>query len=177
MDDLQTDDATLTGTKPQARIDAENVDLLALFHYMLGAITIVFSSFFIMHIVMGVIMAHNPSAFFPAPSAYIPPSAHSPTPGAAPTPIPTALGFPPAMGYMFATMGTIFVLGGWTLGGLTIYAGRCLKRRTNYVFIQVVAGLNCAFVQLIGTALGVFTFIVLNRPTVKALFERSNGGP
>jgi hypothetical protein len=172
MDNPQIDYETLTGTKPQARVDAENLDLLALFHYILGAITVVFSSFFIMEIVMGVIMAHHPSAFFPPPSAYPSPSAHSPAPGVAPASVPTAPGFAPEMGYLFAAMGTIFVLGGWTLGGLTLYAGRCLKRRTNSVFIQVVAGLNCAFVQSLGTALGVFTFIVLNRPSVKVLFPR-----
>lgn len=160
MDDTQVDYETLTGTKSQARIDAENLDLLALFHFILGAVTVLFSSFFIAHVVMGITLAHNPNVFGPPPSALS--ATHDPSDG----------GFPSPMGYVIATMGALVVLGGWTLGGLTVYAGRCLKRRTNYVFVQVVAGLNCVFVQALGTALGVFTFIVLVRPSVKALFPR-----
>lgn len=157
MDDPRMDYETITGTKSQARIDAENLDLLATLHYVLGTITVVFSSIFIAHTVMGLTLARNPNAFgTPPPSA----SGRPPS------------GFPPQIGYVFAVMGGLIVVGGWTLGGLTIYAGHCLKRRTNYVFIQVIAGLNCAFVQGLGTALGIFTFIVLYRPTVKTLFGR-----
>lgn len=82
-----------------------------------------------------------------------------------------ASSFSTGRGY-FHAMGGLVVLGDWTLGGLTLYAGRGLKRRANDVFIQVVTGLNCVFVQVLGTTLGVFTFIVLNRPSVKALFGR-----
>jgi hypothetical protein len=42
------------------------------------------------------------------------------------------------------------------------------RRRT---LCLVTAGLTCASFPL-GTALGIFTFIVLSRPTVKTLFER-----
>jgi hypothetical protein len=64
----------------------------------------------------------------------------------------------------------VCVLGGWTLAGLLIYAGRCLARRTRRLFCLVAAGLGCLFFPL-GTVLGVFTFIVLSRPTVRAVFE------
>jgi len=57
-------------------------------------------------------------------------------------------------------------------GGLTAYAGRCLKAKRNYIFILVIAALNCTFVMRLGTILGVFTFVVLMRPTVKALFPK-----
>ena len=64
--------------------------------------------------------------------------------------------------------GTILVL---TLifAGLEIYAGNCLRKRRHPVMIQIVAALYCISIPW-GTALGVFTFIVLNRPSVRARF-------
>lgn len=47
---------------------------------------------------------------------------------------------------------------------------RRLRDRRGLGFCQVVAGLTCLSVPL-GTTLGVFTFIVLGRPSVKALFQ------
>jgi hypothetical protein len=53
--------------------------------------------------------------------------------------------------------------------GLEVYAGRCLKKRQRPIFIQIVAAIYCLSIPW-GTALGVFTFMVLNRPSVKTLF-------
>ena len=75
------------------------------------------------------------------------------------------------MGYFIAAMGTMAVLGGWLIGGLTIYAGKCLKARKNYLFILIMAGVNAGLVMPLGTALGIFTFLILFRPTVKPLFN------
>ncbi len=54
-----------------------------------------------------------------------------------------------------------------------IYAGMCLKHRRHPVLIQIVAVLYCLSIPW-GTALGIFTLMVLNRPGVRALF-RSGG--
>lgn len=148
-------------SKSQELTDAENLNALTLCHYILGGVTAVFSCMFIMHIVMGTMMIHNPGMFNPRPMPQATP----------PYPVQPYPFFPPAMGYMFVTMGTVAVLGGWTLGALTAFAGRCLKARSNYLYILIIAGCNCAFVMPLGTVLGVFTFIVMLRPTVKALFE------
>ena len=77
---------------------------------------------------------------------------------------------PKFMGWLFVTIGAVFVLAGWTLTILLIVAGRFLKRRKHLVFCIVVAGISCLFMP-VGTVLGVFTIIVLSKPTVKALFE------
>jgi disulfide bond formation protein DsbB len=50
------------------------------------------------------------------------------------------------------------------------YAGRCLAQRRRYLLCMVVAGIACIFMPF-GTALGVFTLVVLSRPAVKAAFE------
>ncbi len=160
MDTPGTNPEAFAAVQSQQRNDAENLNALMLCHYILGGVTALFSCLFILHIVIGLTLIHNPNAFTPAPTPSVP----------IPASVPAALGFPPAMGYMFVTMGTIAVLGGWTLGGLTAYAGRCMKARRSYLYILIVAGCNCAFSMPLGTILGVFTFIVMMRPTVKALF-------
>ena len=47
--------------------------------------------------------------------------------------------------------------------------GNRLKNHTNYTYCLVVDAIACTFVPF-GTVLGVFTIIVLVRPSVKALF-------
>lgn len=63
----------------------------------------------------------------------------------------------------------LFVLGG--IGALVIYTGHCLKHHKHYILCFVMAAFMCTNVPL-GTVLGVFTIIVLVRPTVKMVFER-----
>ncbi len=170
MNDSASNYRTAPPSKSQELTDAENLNALTLCHYILGGVTALFSCMFIFHIVMGTMMIHNPGMFTPRPMPQAVPSAPL-YPGQL-SPVQPYPFFPPFMGYMFVTMGTIAVLGGWTLGALTAYAGRCLKARRNYLYILIIAGCNCGFVMPLGTVLGVFTFIVMTRPTVKALFER-----
>ena len=54
-------------------------------------------------------------------------------------------------------------------GVLNVISGFCLRARTNRTFSLVVAGFNCLHLPL-GTALGVFTFIVLTRNSVRELY-------
>src|SRR5438034_237975 len=49
---------------------------------------------------------------------------------------------------------------------------RELRDRRGYLFCLVMAGIACLF-QPFGMILGVFTFIVLLRPSVKTLFGRA----
>lgn len=55
-------------------------------------------------------------------------------------------------------------------GVLQYMAGRRLREYRARGFCQIVAGLSCLSIP-IGTVLGVFTFVVLNRPSVRALFQ------
>ena len=74
-------------------------------------------------------------------------------------------------GLMFALIGGAAVLCGWAFAALIFVAGRFLAARRRHTFCIVVAALCCAFFPL-GTALGVFTILVLMRPTVKAMFQQ-----
>ena len=67
----------------------------------------------------------------------------------------------------FAVLGILF---GWTVTILVLLAGRALAARRRRGFCIVVAAIECMMMPL-GTILGIFTIIVLARPSVVALFE------
>jgi hypothetical protein len=71
--------------------------------------------------------------------------------------------------------------GAWSLVSLAanLAAGVCLLRYRARTFCLFVAGLNCINIPL-GTVLGIFTLLVLLRPTVAARFQSApagNGAP
>jgi hypothetical protein len=84
-------------------------------------------------------------------------------------------GPPAALGWVFIAVGGGIMLVLWTLAGCLLFAGRCLARQKAYMFCFVVACLSCLQMPL-GTLLGVFTLIVLSRPSVKDRFEAVRHG-
>lgn len=127
--------------------DAEHLRLLSMFYYIRGGICAVFSCFFVIYIVIG--LAATAGLAF----------AHDKN---AP---------PAAFGLIFVFIGSFAVLGGWTWAGLQIYAGRCLAKRKHRMYCMVIAALSCLFLPY-GTILGVFTLMVLQRPSVEQLFDQ-----
>jgi hypothetical protein len=76
---------------------------------------------------------------------------------------------PRTMGMILLGVGAvIFTLG---LSGtlLTFLTARSLRDHRRRTLCLVVAGLNCLYIPW-GTAIGICTIIVLNRPTTRALF-------
>lgn len=61
------------------------------------------------------------------------------------------------------------------LGVLNVMVGFYLRRKKRHIFCLVVAGFNCLNFPF-GTALGVFTFIVLLRDSVLAAFKPRQEG-
>jgi hypothetical protein len=134
-------------TPPQEEIDHEHLRMLELGYLIAGILEIIFSSFFIGHIVIGILtITHK-------------------------IPSPPSSGFPIPFGYFFLVGGSIIVLGGWTLGILTLIGRRFLRQRRHYIFLLVLAGISCVIATPVGTALGIFTFILLFRPSISALFR------
>jgi hypothetical protein len=77
---------------------------------------------------------------------------------------------PPAwVGALVFGLGAIIFLLVVAISLLNFFTGRFLARRQRYTFCFVVAVLTCLSFPL-GTALGIFTIIVLQRPSVKAKF-------
>jgi hypothetical protein len=136
---------------PQASAEAGHLTTLSICHYVWGGLIMLFSSIFIIHIVMGAAMV---SGKMPFPT----PPANSTQPA-----------FPTQIGYVFICMGSGAVGLGWTVGILSIISGRCIARRRRRIFSLVMAGVNCVSFPL-GTTLGVFTFIVLLRPSVRGMY-------
>jgi hypothetical protein len=127
--------------------DAEHLRLLSIFHYVVAAIGVLFCSFPLIHVVMGLVLVFSPEAF-------------DNNQGEPP---------PPFLGWMFVAMGGTFVLAGWTFAALVFFAGLSLARRRRYMFCLVMAALECLWAPF-GTVLGVFTIVVLMRESVKQLF-------
>ncbi len=64
---------------------------------------------------------------------------------------------------------------GWALAICTVLAGRRLAHRQSYTFCLIVAGIMAVTCMPFGTVLGVFTIIVLVRPSVQETFAAVPG--
>ncbi len=130
---------------PEPSYDTEHLRLLSLFHYIVGGLAGLFACFPIFHIAIGIMLIMSPQHVNNNP-------------------------MPPAQfGWFFAILGSVLVLIGWTCASLIIVSGRFLAQRKSYTFCIVIGCIECLFMPF-GTILGVFTLIVLNRPSVKAMF-------
>ena len=126
--------------------DTEHVRLLSIFHYVVAGILAVFSMFPILHLAMGIAMmtgTFDNAENTNSPAAFF--------------------------GWIFIIFPALFILGGLALALCIAIAGRQLAHNRNYIYCLAIAGIECIFIPF-GTVLGVFTIIVLMRPTVKELF-------
>ena len=127
--------------------DQEHLRLLMWAYYIWAGTIGFFSLFALFYIAMGAMIA---SGGFPQPNV------------SGPDPRP--------FGMLFVGIGSAFLILGSTFAVLTFFAGRSIRDRRRRMFCMILAGFNCLQVPF-GTAMGVCTFIVLNRPEVKLLFE------
>ncbi len=130
--------------------DLQHLQILSIFHFVVGGITGLCACFPLVHFVIGVLMVTG--AF------------NAGAQGGAGAP-------PEAFGWFFIVFAALMISCGWTMAVMILIAGRCLIRRTHHMYCLVVAGIECCFMPL-GTILGVFTLIVLLRPSVKTLFAQ-----
>lgn len=138
---------------PQAK-DDQHLQLLSVFHYVLAGLMGLLGCLPLIHLTVGVFLLLAPDDLFP------------PDPSGHPGP-PLRL-----MGAMFTGMALAFIVLYWTLALMSFFAGRYIAGRRNHTFCLIAAGACCLFMP-IGTVLGVFTIIVLMRPSVKAMFEEN----
>jgi len=84
--------------------------------------------------------------------------------------IPDGGDAPPAIfRWIFVALAVVVLGVAGTIAGLQIANGFWIRRRTHRVFSMVLAGFTCVSVP-VGTMLGVFSFIVFARPSVRALY-------
>jgi len=148
-------------TKPPPNQDELHLQLLSIFHYVAAGMVALVACFPIIHLIIGMFFLLAPPETFTPPDEVGTPQ---------PVPPPTLL-----LGVMFTVIPAIIILTGWTLAVLILLGGRSIARRRGYTFCLVVAAICCMFMP-IGTILGVFSIIVLVRPSVKALFDNKQFG-
>jgi hypothetical protein len=135
--------------------DQEHLRLLSLFHYILAGLTAVMACFPVIHLIIGIAFLTNPDVFNNGPGNQPPPPKEMMT----------------MIGLMFTIIPALLIILGWIFSFCLFLAGKNLKRRTRYSFCFAIAIVSCLCAPL-GTVLGVFTLIVLSRPSVKTLFDR-----
>lgn len=123
--------------------EEEHLNLLGIFHYVLGGIIILTACIPLLHFLIGaglIVGAFASEEIF--------------------------LALP---GVVFMAIAGLVILSGWALGILTIISGYKLNHRRSYTFCLVIAGFVCIYFPL-GTVLGVFTIVTLAKDPVRELF-------
>lgn len=138
-----------------AAVDSSHLQLLAVFYYVKAGLCLMALFFVAVHcaIMMTVMGSVGPGNGVQASS------------GAHGGPMPQEAFLVAAGIYVFAFALII------AMGVCDLIAANSLRKRTRRTFTMVVAGFSCLSFPL-GTALGVFTFIVLSRPSVQALYRQ-----
>ncbi len=138
----------------QASEDADQLKLLSVFHYVMAGLFTV-----------GGFLA---AAYFAFAGYFVSEMMRSMAPSAGPPP-------PAGLGWFFGAFGAVVTLAVLAIAVLHFLCGRWLAARRNRSFCFVVACLACFNIPL-GTLLGIFTILVIQRPSVQALFDRQYAG-
>ena len=126
--------------------DDEHLRLLSTFHYVVAAIAGAFALLPVVHFFVGIAMV----------SAALVSRDRGALAGA-------------MIGSFFVAFSAFWMVAGSIFATCLVLAGSFLARRRHYTFCLVTAGLACAFGPF-GTVLGIFTFLVLLRESVRAQF-------
>lgn len=138
-------------SEEQRIIDAEHLRLLRLGYFVSAATAGLFAFFGLLYAAMGLVFGAM--------------SRHFPHPSGQPGPPPEIVS------WIFGAIGLGIMLIAGTVAGLKLRVARCLRLRESHGFCVAIAVLSCLEIPY-GTALGVFSFLVLTRPSVKEQFFR-----
>jgi hypothetical protein len=133
--------------------DTEHLQLLSIFHYVVGGLALLCACFPLIHVTIG-------SIFILAGS-----QTHA-----------TSDAPPIIVGWILVFFGLVLFAFGLLVGAAVLWTGHCLTRRAHYHFCFAIACIECLFMPF-GTVLGVFTLVVLSRDSVKRLFFPSPATP
>lgn len=126
----------------------DHLNLLSIFHYVVGGIMFLCSCFPLIYVVLGVAMLVAPESMDGGKN---PP--------------------PPGIGIFFMALGLVFALPGWALSVCVAISGKFIRQRKRYMFSFAIGAIQCIFMPF-GTILGIFTILVLNKGSVKKLYGR-----
>ncbi|BDU74114.1 hypothetical protein [Mesoterricola silvestris] len=136
-------------------MDLVHLRRLEIAHYAAAGSTWGLSSLFLIHVYLGWSSLHGAGPFLGTDNP------------------------PPPAGYGFGLMavGLLAVGAGWLFGAAIAYSGYSMGRRRNHKVCLVIAGLMCVMCNPVSTTLGLFTFLILLRPSVGELFQPPAGRP
>lgn len=139
-------------------VTRERLRLLSIAYRISGIIGAVFISFLLIHLCVFTVISFMPESAFQSSG-----SQHSTTQN-----IQTKNNAGPPLILFRVVAGVIgvVILCGWTLGGLTFYAGHCIAKRQKRTFVLVMAGVNCIWIPY-GLLLGISTFLALGAEDAK----------
>lgn len=78
--------------------------------------------------------------------------------------------------WLFTGLGAGVIVMSLVLGLLYFLDARWISQRRHRMFTYVLAGFSCLSIP-VGTALGVYTFMVMRRPGVRAQYDRNASRP
>lgn len=139
-------------TQNQQRRDGEHVKLLAIFHFVFAGLAFVGIGFFGIHYAIMHTVFSNPEMWKSQPQT-MPPKA-----------------FLDAFVWFYLFMSVLLLTG----LVLNVLSGFFLLQKRNRLFSLIIGGLNCLQIPF-GTALGVFTILVLSRDSVRQLYAGETG--
>jgi hypothetical protein len=128
--------------------DEEHLQLLGLFYYISGGLSALFGLFPLMYVAFGVMIALMPEAQDPEAEAVA-----------------------GVVGIVFAAIGMIAFLFAQAFAAIKFFAGYSIRHRKRRIACLAVAAVCCLGLPY-STILGVFTFVVLLRDSVRDLFEK-----
>ena len=136
--------------RDQKKVDADHLQLLGIFHFLLAGLALVGLGFLGLHYALMRYFVFNPTVWANQKNS----------------PLPAE--FFQIFQWLYVVFGVLLLVGGIAnlLSGLWIHAR---KKRT---FSLVVAGIDCIQIPF-GTALGVLTIIVLMRDSVRETYAQS----
>jgi len=131
--------------------DTEQLNLLAIFHYVVAGLAALCSVFPLVYTALGVVFIFAERHGKVKPGEELPPE---------------------FLGWIFAVVGAVLFVVGIAMAICILIAGRSLALRKRYTFALVIACIECLFVPF-GTILGVFTIVTLSRESVRASFPKA----
>ncbi len=132
--------------------DTDHLRLLAVFHFIFAGLSVLGLGFMVFHYSIMQVIFSRPE-------------------------IQNAQGGPPPemikkiLLIFYSVMAVVLIIGGI----LNLLSALFLKSRKNRFYSLIIGGLNCVQVP-IGTALGIFTIMVLTRDSVRRMYEEQTQG-
>jgi hypothetical protein len=130
--------------RDQTKVDRDHLRLLQVFHYVLAGLALLGLGFLALHYGVMRYVLTNPELMKKQTD-----------------------GPPPAE--IFALLQWFYWIGGglcFAMGTANLASGLFIRRRINRLFSIIIAGINCIQIPF-GTALGIFTIVVLMRDSVR----------